>query len=442
MAKVILGDISIDHQQDIDYVSEHMTAVIMGPGCGEGSLSIRSIEEICKTLPNLEWVGIPVSWFIDSLDISSAKIKPGSEKRSDEIKEDSWLVSSYDRNNAHAIARKNSYDPSTIRYGGTMPDEEVLKFVNALKEQGKKVAFYPFLMVDNENKDWRGYITGSAEQVEMFYTNQYQPFVMHYAFLLRDKVDMFYIGSELEGLTVIKGEERNFPFVNNLCELAANVRSIVGEKVQISYAANWSEYLHCKGGYRPLDTLWSDQNINFVGIDYYMPLTDIDTQQITLESIKNGFTSSEGWDYFYQDSTQIIIDQDYNRWKNIGYWQSSDHWAWDSEEGESYKTSWIPNSKPIIFSEFGFRSIDMATNTPNIYGSSLPKHSNGSTDFPLQIKAIRATLEHISENPAIQTGFCYVWDARGYGWQNSYVDGHQWAQGHWIDGKLKILQTK
>jgi hypothetical protein len=81
---------------------------------------------------------------IDSLDISSAKIKPGSEKRSDEIKEDSWLVSSYDRNNAHAIARKNSYDPSTIRYGGTMPDEEVLKFVNALKEQGRRWRFIHF----------------------------------------------------------------------------------------------------------------------------------------------------------------------------------------------------------------------------------------------------------------------------------------------------------
>lgn len=158
---------------------------------GDISMSIRSIEEICKTLSNLEWVEIPVSWFIDSLDISSAKIKPGSEKRSDEIKEDSWLVSSYDRNNAHTIARKNSYDPKTIRYAGTMLDEEVLKFVNALKEQGKKVAFYPFLMVDNENKDWRGYITGSAEQVEMFYTNQCQPFVMHYAFCFEVKLICF-----------------------------------------------------------------------------------------------------------------------------------------------------------------------------------------------------------------------------------------------------------
>ncbi len=81
MAKAILGDISIDHQQDMDYVSEHMTAVIMGPGCGEGSLSIRSIEEICKTLPNLEWVGIPVSWFIDSLGtLVALKLSLGARK--------------------------------------------------------------------------------------------------------------------------------------------------------------------------------------------------------------------------------------------------------------------------------------------------------------------------------------------------------------------------
>ena len=92
---------------------------------------------------------------------------------------------------------------------------------------------------------------------------------MHYAGLLKDVIDMFYIGSELQGLTSIKGDGREFPFIDCLVDLASSVRSEVGGNILISYAANWTEYHSCRGGYRPLDALWSNQNINFVGLDYY-----------------------------------------------------------------------------------------------------------------------------------------------------------------------------
>ena len=100
-------------------------------------------------------------------------------------------------------------------------------------------------------------------------------------------------------------------------------------------------------------------------------------------------------------------------------------------------TAWVPEAKPIIFSEFGFRSIEFATNTPSSYGDVVPKHSSGKVDFPVQMRAIRATLEHIKENEEITMGFCYGWDTRKPTWCKSFADGDQWEKGHWISGKIK-----
>ena len=66
----------------------------------------------------------------------------------------------------------------------------------------------------------------------------------------------------------------------------------------------------------------------------------------------------------------------------------------------------------------------------------MPKHSSGNVDFPMQMRAIRATLEHISEDQSIIMGFCYGWDSRVSGWKRKYADGDQWSEGYWIDGKI------
>ncbi len=429
--------VDLEHQRDMNYVSEHMQAVMTLPGTGENSYANTSpIDEMLEAMPSLEWVGVVVSWFVAGLDIAKAIIKPGIEKSSDEA-DDDWLVSSYDRTDAYQIYRSNQSDPTTVRYGGTAPDSDVLSYVQAIKDKGLKVAFYPFIMVDDVSKSWRGSITGDAEDVSNFYKKQYKPFIMHYAELLQDVVDMFYIGSELEGLTSIKGKGRKFPFVDSLVDLTSSVRSEVGNGVLISYAANWTEYRSCYGGYRPLDKLWSNQNIDFVGIDYYMPLTDSEEVDISINEIKAGFYSSEGYDYYLSyTGERLEFNSNCDRWKDLAGWFSSEHWAWDSEGEKSYKTAWVAKSKQIIFSEFGFRSIELATNTPNVYGDEIPKHSSGNVDFPMQMQAIRATLEHISEDQSIAMGFCYGWDSRGSGWKRKYADGDQWSKGHWIDGKI------
>jgi len=72
----------------------------------------------------------------------------------------------------------------------------------------------------------------------------------------------------------------SFPAVTRLIALAAGVRSLLEAGTKISYATDWSEYF----GYQPqdgsgdryfhLDPLWADANIDFIGIDNYMPLSD------------------------------------------------------------------------------------------------------------------------------------------------------------------------
>jgi hypothetical protein len=88
------------------------------------------------------------------------------------------------------------------------------------------------------------------------------------------------IGSEMRGLTQIRGSGNSFPAVTRFIALAAEVRTLVGLQTKISYASDWSEYF----GYQPqdgsgdryfhLDPLWADYNIDFIGIDNYMPLSD------------------------------------------------------------------------------------------------------------------------------------------------------------------------
>ena len=61
---------------------------------------------------------------------------------------------------------------------------------------------------------------------------------------------------------------------------AADVRAILGSGTKIGYAADWSEYNNHQTGDAAgallfnLDPLWSDADIDFVGIDNYMPLAD------------------------------------------------------------------------------------------------------------------------------------------------------------------------
>jgi hypothetical protein len=241
-------------------------------------------------------------------------------------------------------------------YGGTPADFAVVQAIQEMKARGLRVTFYPFILMDvppgntlpNPYSDnaaetgqpafpWRGRITcspaaGYAGTVDKTATAASQVaalfgaatpasfsvsgesvswtgpsgdwglrrMVLHYAHLCAAAggVDAFLIGTEMPGLTTIRSGASTYPAVQAYRDLLADVRSILGSGTKIGYAADWSEYFGHQPGdgsgdvFFHLDPLWADPEIDFVGIDNYMPLSDW----------RDGFEhadAAEGWPAIY-----------------------------------------------------------------------------------------------------------------------------------------------
>ncbi len=79
---------------------------------------------------------------------------------------------------------------------------------------------------------------------------------------------------------MLRDEADAFPFVEQLCAIWQRGARNARRRPKISYGADWSEYF----GHHPadgsgdvcfhLDPLWAHPEIDAVGIDNYMPLSD------------------------------------------------------------------------------------------------------------------------------------------------------------------------
>lgn len=286
-----------------------------------------SLLHLTGELPELRSVSMVVSWFGSDLRCASCEVQPKVEQKILEGVGMPWR--------AGGIARSEALEVPKIQgasiYGGTPSDGSVIEAIRAVHAEGKEVVFYPFILMDlvegNTLPDpwtgeatqptlpWRGRITLSeapgregspdrtaaaeAEVAEFFGLAQpddfsaigevinysgpvdwgYRRFILHYAKLcaVAGGVDAFCIGSEMRSLTQIRGGGDSFPAVQAFRDLAGDVRSILGPQVKISYAADWSEYFGYQEGenrYFHLDPLWADENVDFIGIDNYMPVSD------------------------------------------------------------------------------------------------------------------------------------------------------------------------
>jgi hypothetical protein len=410
-------------------------------GKADALVALDQLESIC---PNLEWVAVVAGWFGDSLDAGTCIIQPGVEFKIGKITEpDSWAVAGYDRDSARQITLIDD----APRYGGTPSDASLLRYIQEIKNRGYNVMFYPIFFMDVEDKPWRGRVTGSATDVADFFTKTdgYNTFVNHYANLVKDDVDAFVIGSELVGLTKIQALDNSFPAVDALVLLAADVKAVVSAGVKVTYAADWSEYHHDANGWYNLDPLWSSPDIDIIGIDAYFPLTDEEepASGFTQEVLRSGWTAGEGYDWYYSDvdrTVQTALSPEY-AWKNIAWW-----WTHSHVNPDSTTTAWTPSSKKIWFTEFGYPSVDGASNQPNVFidpdsgESAYPYHSRGRTDFRAQKNALKATLEQWKNSTMIERMFVWTWDARPFPFwpdlTDVWADGGLWKTGHWVNGKL------
>jgi hypothetical protein len=408
--------------------------------------ALVALDQLAKTCPNVRWVSVVVCWFGDSIDAGTCVIKPGVEYQTGAITSpDVWSAGGFTR----ATARQITLIGGNPQYGGTPSDASLLRYLTELKSRGYKIMFDPLVFMDVANKPWRGRITGSASSIANFFTktNGYNAFIIYYANLVKNYVDAFMIGSEMIGLTSVNNGSNIFPGVSELVSLAATVKSIVGANVKVTYGADWSEYHHTSGGWYNMDPLWASPNIDMVGIDAYFPLTDEQEPAagFTKQQIMDGWTSGEGYDWYYSDVNRTVKTQLTAEfaWKNLAWWWNNTH-----VNPNSVATAWIPASKKIWFTEYGFPSVDGSTNQPNVFydprssESHFPYHSRGRVDFRAQRNALAATESKWAESNMVERKFLWTWDARPFPfWPdliNVWADGDLWQYGHWVQGKLGV----
>lgn len=427
-----------------------------------------AVDQMLATFPNLQWVGLAVAWYGTSKHAGACEIFPKVEYHETQATTTpvTWSVAGYTRNNAQVVLE---FGDGTPTYGGTPSDKSIIDLCVYLKAKGLNVMFYPFLQVDTiasmsgeDDKPWRGRITpASASDVNTFFTrtNGYNRFIRHYTQLsvggraLKNYIDAFIIGSEMENMTRYNSGGNTFPAVTQFKSLAALVQSDLGGGPLVSYAANWGEY-HSTGGYYNMDALWADPNIDFVGIDAYFPLTpDLPQSQITEARVKEYWEKGEGWDYYFTDAaahtgqTSFGGDPTY-AWKNVEYW-----WANAHTHLGGGATGWTAKMKPIWFTEYGFPSTDGAANQPNVFydpnsvESFFPRGGRGRIDYQAQREAINATEDYLAARNAqagksglVPRRFLWTWDARPFPFfpdlRQVWADYMLYPTGHWVNGKF------
>lgn len=496
-----------------------------------------SLEAMTEELPNLNATSLVVSWFGDDLRMANCTVRPKVEDAEIEGEDMPWSVAGVTRRNAQVIEEQ---DGRPI-YGGTPTDRSVIEAIQAMNAQGQAVMFYPFILMDQTqgntlpdpysdaqtqpNLPWRGRITlsrapgiegspdrtaaatvevntffGTAQasdfqinEEDVTYTGpdewSLSRFILHYAALCAAAggVDAFCISSEMRGLTQVRGANNSFPAVAKLRDLAMQARALLGADCKISYAADWSEYF----GYQPqdgtgdryfhLDPLWADENIDFIGIDNYMPLSDwreepghLDAQLYDAiydpEYLQSNIEGGEGYDWFYHSeearAAQIrtpITDGAFDepwvfRYKDIRNWWDNQHFDRIDGVRQPDHSPWEPRSKPIWFTEYGCAAIDKGTNEPNKFidekssESALPRHSTGARDDLIQMQYLTAMSAYWTDpdnNPVSEVyegsmlnmsrAFVWAWDVRPYPFfpnnRALWSDGSNYARGHWLNGR-------
>lgn len=497
-----------------------------------------SLDELQAICPNLTHVSVVVSWFGSDLRCGECEIRPKVEIAARSLTGPDWRVSGVTRSAAQIVSQIDG----APAFGGTPSDAGIIRTIQNLKDRGLKVTFNPFIMMDvpasNQRPDpysgnpdqpiypWRGRITASfapgragtpdktddvltevdtflgTAQVNDFTINGdqvsyvgsedwgYRRFILHAAHLSKAAggVELFIIGSEMRGMTWLRDGAGQHPFVKGLIALAGDVKALLGPDTVVTYGADWSEYF----GYQPpdgsndvdfhLDPLWSDVNIDAIGIDNYMPLSDwrdgnqhldaATTSSIYDRSyLRGNVAGGEGYDWFYANdadrTAQIrtpIEDGSAGkpwvfRYKDLINWWSNEHFNRPGGVESSVPTAWVPQSKPFYFTEMGCPAIDKGTNQPNVFfdprssESAAPYFSAGVRDDAIQRASLETMISYWQDdqvNPVspayvdqmvdIERLYIWTWDARPFPafphFSEIWADSENWRFGHWLNGRL------
>lgn len=209
------------------------------------------------------------------------------------------------------------------------------------KENDLKVMLKPHVWVGGEG--WCGDFDLATEAQWSQWENDFSKYIINHARKADSlDVELFCIGTEYR----IPARERP----EFWRKLISEVRGVYGGK--ITYASNWDNYENI--------TWWNE--LDYIGIDAYFPL--VEGEHPTIDQIK------KGWDPVKQKLNAFS-----NKW-----------------------------NKPILFTEYGFQSVNGAAG----------KHwevdkSSSNINNALQADAYEATFQAFDDEPWFAGGFFWKW---------------------------------
>lgn len=227
-------------------------------------------------------------------------------------------------------------------------DKSVIHGINRIHSLGMKVMLKPY--VDSLDDVWRAEF--KPRNFDKWWES-YRDFMLHYAQMAAD--------NDVEQLSL--GVEYNFAekYTEQWQQLIADIREIYDG--ELTYSANFIPTDNGAGGYRQID-FWDD--LDYVGIDAYFPLTD-NNYEPTRKQLR------KGW----------------NQWiKQIEKWRAKKN-----------------ITKPIIFTEIGYSSYDGVNTEPWGYW-----YDDKKEDQKEQADCYRAFFKKVYPKDWMAGAYWWYWD--------------------------------
>jgi len=215
------------------------------------------------------------------------------------------------------------------------------QYIEEFRKQNIKIMIKPQIWV------WKGEFTGkimmTSEATWQELETSYSRFILEYAELAKEvNAEIFCIGTELE--LFVKHRSQYWT------DLIAKIKKIYNGK--LTYAANWDEF-RCT-------PFWSE--LDYIGVDAYFPVSDEKTPTIEV--------CLEGW-----EKHKLIIAK---LSKNF--------------------------DKPILFTEYGYRSVDFAGRKPWV-----SDHTMKDVNLQAQVNTTKALFQTFWKEDWFAGGFVWKW---------------------------------
>ena len=217
----------------------------------------------------------------------------------------------------------------------------VVQYASQFKRANLKIMLKPQLWV--RRGDFTGYIAMTSEEDWKKLEQSYEKFILYHAATAKKiDADLFCIGTELEKFVTSRPEYWK--------ELIKKIKKVYQGK--LTYAANWDEFKRTP--------FW--QQLDFIGIDAYFPLSD--QQSPSIQELEMGWKPHKELMYSYYKK--------YN--------------------------------KPVLFTEFGYRSIDFMAKEP-----WLSNRVEGSVNLKNQENGLQAIHNQFWKEDWFAGGFIWKW---------------------------------